>query len=250
MTKITGKRMQEDWDNRAKRNAYHYIDIGQKQWTDQEFLQAGFKTVRDYLAPFILEEMEYDLESGTILEVGVGAGRLLWWTRDFAEKAIGVDVSTEMLAKAKKLLRSDPGDLRVLQLLKNNGEDLSIVDTATINIVYSWTVLQHIPDTAIQLNYIKEMGRVLKSGGLFILQLHADFDEYSRLYPEWKKRQEANDVQGWEDSKDDLQSFTTWMCNPIQPALVYDTLVMCGLHLVREEGQHTGRWILYGQKEG
>lgn len=248
MRKITGKDMKNDWNQRAIRNAEHYIDTDQKQWTMPEFLDAGRKVVQQYFDPF-LDDMNYPLGTGTMLEVGVGIGRLLWWTHVLFDQSIGIDVSQVMIDKAKDLFYNQLGKEDKIRLETNNGEDLSNIESKTINFCYSWTVLQHIPSLRLQLKYIEEMCRVLKSGGLLLLQLHADHQEFARLYPEWERRQRTGDVHGWVDAREDLENYDTWQCNPVSDLMVRKLLVNNGIVLFSEEGQHTGRWVIYGVKE-
>src|SRR5205823_12437112 len=50
------------------------------------------------------------------------------------------------------------------------GEDLRQVSTASVDLVFSFMTLQHVPKSTIIFNYIREASRVLTEGGIAFLQ--------------------------------------------------------------------------------
>ena len=162
------KKMEADWDRRARENARHYIATGHQAWTDEEFLRLGRQTVQEE----ILNDMGnicqgLDPKRMRILEIGCGAGRM---TRTLAEvfgEVYAVDVSGEMIKLARALLAGKPN----VHLYKNNGMDLSGLPAVEFDFAYSTVVFQHIPSKKIIENYVREVHRVLRPGALFKFQV-------------------------------------------------------------------------------
>jgi SAM-dependent methyltransferase len=94
-----------------------------------------------------------------VLEIGVGAGTdFVQWLRNGAS-AVGVDLSPGSLEEARA--RVDAEALAGAELLVADAEELPFPD-ASFDVVYSYGVLHHSPDTQAA---IREVHRVLKPGG-------------------------------------------------------------------------------------
>ena len=110
----------------------------------------------------ILGELGLEIgASDTVVEIGCGVGRL---TRVLAERAgrvVALDVSSEMLARAREL---NPA-LGNVAWLHGDGKSLAGVDDASADACFSHVVFQHLPDPELTLGYVREMGRVLRPGG-------------------------------------------------------------------------------------
>ena len=111
------------------------------------------------------------MEPGSrVLEIGCGVGRL---TRGLAAKAgevIALDVSAEMLARA----RDHNEELDNVTWLLGDGSTLAGVEDSSVDACVSHVVFQHIPDPAVTLGYVAEMGRVLRAGGWAAFQVSND----------------------------------------------------------------------------
>jgi len=102
-----------------------------------------------------------------VLELGCGMGRILIPMSKIFGKVIGVDISTKMLEISKNKTK----DISNIELYENNGIDLSIIRDKSIDFCYSFVVFQHIPEKSVIKNYLKEIKRVLKDGGIFRFQI-------------------------------------------------------------------------------
>lgn len=104
----------------------------------------------------------------SILEVGCGVGRLLkpFWMA--GAEVVGVDLSPNMIKKAKEYL-SDTINRPRLHVTKG---DLSMIPSRSMDFVYSFLVFQHIQTAAEVKKYIDEALRVLKPGGYLRVQTH------------------------------------------------------------------------------
>ncbi len=162
------KKMEQDWDERARTNARHFIATGQLDWSLNDFLQSGMVNVRDQ----ILTDMQNicqgrDPKQMRVLEIGCGAGRLLYALAQVFGEVHGVDVSGEMV----KLAREICGSFSNAFVYRNNGTNLSVVGHLTFDFAFSFIVFQHIPSKAVIENYIRETHRLLRPGGLFKFQV-------------------------------------------------------------------------------
>src|SRR5580693_5497368 len=101
MTKIA-EAMRQDWDERARKDAFYYIASWRKDWDEASFWRSGEEDYQRLVAPR-LEACSFSPPGKTMLELGCGAGRM---TRSFARRfdsVIAFDVSPEMLSRARAL---------------------------------------------------------------------------------------------------------------------------------------------------
>jgi SAM-dependent methyltransferase len=158
--------MRSFWDAKARENATYYVS-SYRPYDDQdpaEFWQWGEKLAERFLAE---SGISFD---GTeiMLEIGCGVGRM---TRYFAGRfraVHGVDVAPEMISRAKENLRG----VENTTLHVGNGYDLGFLDDGSVDFVFSYITFQHIPKAQVTLNYIREAGRVLGTGGHFYFQVN------------------------------------------------------------------------------
>jgi SAM-dependent methyltransferase len=158
----------EFWDRRAEEDAFFAVDSRLEFGNpDLERFWAGGEEDFDRL----LECVGVSLASADeVVEIGCGVGRL---TRVIAVRAASVralDVSDRMLELARE---HNPGLANVDWIL-GDGESLEGVDSGSADAVVSHVVFQHIPDPAITLGYVREIGRVLRPGGWAAFQISND----------------------------------------------------------------------------
>ena len=95
------------------------------------------------------------------LDIGCGIGRIAKWVSPLIKEYYGVDFSTEMIKKAKEIFK----DHKNVNFFVNNGIDLEFEDNK-FDVVYVFLLFQHMTKEN-TLNYIKEVYRILKKGGIF-----------------------------------------------------------------------------------
>ncbi len=165
------QKMREDWDQRARENARHYVNTANTAWTDEEFFATGERTV----AEEILTDMGnicQGKEPGEmrVLEIGCGAGRVTRALAKLFGEVHAVDVSGEMVRLATEAVRDFPK----ASVYQNNGKDLTVVPNLQFDFAFSTIVFQHIPSREIIENYVAEVQRLLRPGALFKFQVQGD----------------------------------------------------------------------------
>jgi SAM-dependent methyltransferase len=154
--------MKRYWDERAKLNAPWYVDtsLDYHQPDLDRFFETGRKIVGE-----AIDGCSGDLGSSVAVEIGCGLGRVTRALAGRFETVIGVDVSVEMLRRARDIA-SHPN----VTFLLGDGSSLGQIRNGVADFVLSFTVFQHIPSAPVIERYIAEAGRILRSGGTFVFQ--------------------------------------------------------------------------------
>ena len=165
------KKMEREWDQRARKNALYYVNTERTDWTPEEFFQSGQREVDEQ----ILNDMANicqgrDPRHMRVLEIGCGAGRVTRALSQAFGEVHGVDVSGEMVLRARQALADRPN----VTLHKNNGMDLSVLADLQFDFAFSIVVFQHIPRREVVESYVREVHRLLRPGALFKFQLQGD----------------------------------------------------------------------------
>jgi len=158
------------WDRRARENPFYFVDnrIDYRSPDVERFWADGEQTVDAVLSPLHVSVLRGD----AVVEIGCGVGRLTRTLAKRADRVTGLDVSEEMIA----LAREHNPELANVTWLVGDGASLRGVEDATADACFSHVVFQHIPDPAITLGYVTEMGRVLRPGGWAAFQVSNDPD--------------------------------------------------------------------------
>ncbi len=172
--------MRRDWNRRARENARYYVATGREEWSEEEFYNSGEATLREEILSDLGNVCQgRDPKDMTVLEIGCGAGRVTRALAGFFGKVYAVDISSEMVRRARSALRDYPN----AQVFRNNGKDLSAIrggwwqrlakkqKEIRFDFAFSCIVFQHIPSREIIENYVREVNRVLKPGALFKFQV-------------------------------------------------------------------------------
>jgi ubiquinone/menaquinone biosynthesis C-methylase UbiE len=155
--------MRKYWDERARKNAAWYVDtsLSYDDPNFERFFETGKKIVAEAIdeAPVLPPSMDH------AVEIGCGLGRVCVALAERFERVTGVDISSEMLERAREVA-NDP---KVTYLL-GDGSTLAGIDDASADLVLTFTVFQHIPSIPVIERYIAEAGRILRPGGVFVFQ--------------------------------------------------------------------------------
>lgn len=174
-------RHRRDWEDMARVDPYWAVvssaDKRGGTWEAQELLRTGESRVRSLVRRG--RRLGHPVEWRTALDFGCGVGRLTQSLAPHFEECVGVDISEEMLAEARRLAEGVPG----VRFVHNDRPDLRQLADGSFDLVYSHIVLQHIPDRDAVLSYVGEFVRVLAPGGLVAFQLPSRIAVRHRLQP-------------------------------------------------------------------
>jgi SAM-dependent methyltransferase len=160
-------RMREDWNARAREDAGYYVAFGRRGQDEAGF----FATATE-----VINGLEWELRRVPVgqrrgwkaLEIGCGPGRLMRPMSAHFVELHGVDVSDEMIALANQKL----SDIPHAHAHATNGASLEMFADESFDFVYSYAVFQHIPSREVVYQYLREIRRVLKTGGLARMQFN------------------------------------------------------------------------------
>lgn len=160
--------MQQDWDDRGRKNPFFYIASWRNDWDEEAFFGSG---EQDYgrMVAGPLARRGFSPEGKSMVELGCGVGRM---TRAFARrfgKVTACDISPEMLIRARELCQTEEN----IVWSQGSGIDLSCIASNSTDFVFSYLVLQHMPKQEMVHRYVGEMLRVLRHGGLCLFQFNA-----------------------------------------------------------------------------
>jgi SAM-dependent methyltransferase len=145
------------------------------KWQSDRFFETGREEIRGLQNA--LEKLGVHLANDWALDFGCGVGRLTYALAGWFRNVVGIDISQSMVEQAVALNRHQN-----CQFLVNGSESLPF-RSGQFDLVYTAIVLQHVPEQKLIRNYIAEFMRVLKTGGLLVMQLP------SRI--PWRRRLQA-----------------------------------------------------------
>jgi SAM-dependent methyltransferase len=167
LSEVTSK-MRAEWDERARENARYYVATGKREWNDEEYFESGRENVRrEILTDMINICQGKDPKQMKVLEIGCGSGRITRALSEIFGEVYAVDISGEMIRQATESLKDRPN----AHVFQNSGSDLSVLGDVEVDFAFSFIVFQHIPSREVIQNYVREVHRVLRSGGLFKFQV-------------------------------------------------------------------------------
>jgi SAM-dependent methyltransferase len=165
---VPGTEAERFWDERAREHALFFVDnrLDYRSPDLASFWAGGAEALDGMLAAVGAEVHPDDV----VVDIGCGVGRLTRVLAARTQRVIAVDVSAEMLAQAREL---NPG-LGNVEWVHGDGRGLPGVRDGAVDACVSHVVFQHIPDPAITLGYVREIGRVLRPGGWAAFQVSTD----------------------------------------------------------------------------
>lgn len=152
--------------------------------SERAFDDAGLGDASHLLLPFVRP-------ADVVLEVGCGLGRLLKWVAPACRKAIGVDVSKEMLAKARARLKPH----RNVELKRVPVSLRLPVPDRSIDFAYFYHVSEHLEreDTY---KILHEIRRCLRLRGRALVQFSLlDHPDNQREFRTWARNGDEEGVR-------------------------------------------------------
>lgn len=173
------KDIQRSWDAYGKDDPMWAILVdpqkANNRWDESEFFRTGEVVAQDVMS--WSERLGLPSDRNVFLDFGCGIGRLTQAFARYFDKCIGVDIAPSMIDRAKKCNKHGS---RITYVV-NDSDDLSRFKANSIDMIYTEYVLQHMHPNASK-QYISEMIRILKPGGLLSFQLPSSLATFT--YPE------------------------------------------------------------------
>lgn len=143
-------------------------------WDPEEFYASGQREIDGVL----LDLADFRHGSERALDFGCGVGRLTVALGEYFKHVDGVDISGEMVRRAKPHER--------VTYFVNDRPHLHLFASDRYDFIYTSIVLQHMP-SRLQKGYVKEFVRLLRPGGLAVFSIpegpdHRHEDDWLSMY--------------------------------------------------------------------
>lgn len=170
--------LKKNWDQFGKDDPYWAIltnpDKKGNQWDEKDFFETGKREIARAIKR--LSRLAPELNFGSALDFGCGAGRLTQALADHFDNVVGVDIAASMIELAEEKNQKSN-----CSYILNEKSDLSVLGEQKFDLVYSIITLQHMQPQYAK-NYIIEFLRVLKSNGIAIFQVPSKPDSQTQYY--------------------------------------------------------------------
>lgn len=178
------------WDRRAREDPWYFVDTRlDYRRPDLERFWASGESDLDALLGALGVEVP---PAGSVVEIGCGVGRMTRALAARAAEVVALDVSRRMLELAREHNRG----LENVTWLLGDGRSLAGVGDASAGACLSYVVFQHLPDPALTLGYVREIGRVLRPGGWAAFQVSNDPEVHRPPGPPARLRRRAASLLG------------------------------------------------------
>lgn len=158
------------WNEAARADAHDAILTGSTAESFERTGEADAAEIRRRLPP-----------NASVLNIGCGVGRVEKYLAPHVREMWSVDVSGEMIARAKDRLAGLP-TVRLREI--GNDEFLRSFEAGRFDLVFSYLVLQHLARED-AFAYLRDAHRVLKLGGVLLVQFPNFLSpEYTRAFLE------------------------------------------------------------------
>jgi SAM-dependent methyltransferase len=242
------------WEEKAKENPLFavmttpdLIDADPEQFSPEmleTFFAKGRRVFSAHIAPRI-PLIDTGVAVPYLVEYGCGVGRILKAVLEAGYPCSGIDVSPTMLRHCESLV---PGVKSLHLLDERNHCDLP---DESADLVYTFAVLKHIHRLSIYEAAVHEMTRVLKPGGVLLINVNSGDYQYTDIdHPNRTENYETYSLHFEPDASAPYQrrDYTTWSGVYIGHQWLRDRLADGGV-TVREVYYHTpkkkqGIWMV------
>src|SRR4030095_1119651 len=143
--------MKGDWNRRAAENARYYIATSHHE-NEEVFVESGRRDVR-----YFFDGLDALLHGAqVVLDIGCGIGRMDRHIVSRVGHLIGVDVSGEMIARARGRFARVPN----ARFVEGDGFSVEPIESESVGLTFSHIVFQHLP-RVVTARYFREAYRVL-----------------------------------------------------------------------------------------
>jgi ubiquinone/menaquinone biosynthesis C-methylase UbiE len=155
------------WEALAKLNPNYYVFSEVDSQNEGKYRQSGKRDFERYISSDEgLSSFLKNSRGKTCFEFGCGNGRMTEFLAHVFNLVWVIDISSEMIKLAKKRLSR----FKNVKYLKDGEERINLEDNS-IDFIFSYAVLQHLPNKRMVENVLKEFYRIIKKGGLIKIQV-------------------------------------------------------------------------------
>ena len=169
MSRNVSELMRENWNRRARRDPFFYVETRHWEGDVEGFFELGQARAKLLIDP-VLEATGVGGPDASAFDLGCGVGR---FARALAERfgtVCGVDVSEEMIRRAREF--HPKADFPNVTFLAGDGVTLPL-ESSSQNFAFSYEVFQHMPSHDVVEGNLREIVRVLRPDGVALIHLHA-----------------------------------------------------------------------------
>lgn len=161
---------QERWEDLYKRGIQSEIDLSiTEQQLDIAVAReiSGRTDIREEVEEWLEQSVNRikALKAGNIMEVGCGAGQLVFELAPLAESFIATDYAETAIEKLKEKLSAEPGKWKNVSAITAPADDFTYVGEASLDLVIINGVVQYFPDAAYLMRVIEQASKVVRNGG-------------------------------------------------------------------------------------
>jgi SAM-dependent methyltransferase len=168
-----------EWERNAAKDAYWAVltssQYEQTGWNRDAFFKSGKQEIAFLMEYAKKSALPIDF-SGDALDFGCGMGRLTQALGAVFKKVCGIDISANMIQKARDALSPF---MHNVEFVHNPVTNLGIFECGRFDFIYSNIVLQHIARRH-QIRYLEEFARILNKQGWIIVQIPS-----KRIFNSW-----------------------------------------------------------------
>ena len=229
------KELKRNWDELGKSDPLWAILVSPSKrggkWEVDKFFKTGEKAIKSTIE--YVHTLGINITTSRALDFGCGVGRLTQALAHYFDEVYGVDISNTMIELAKHYNHHEED----CKYYVNTFDDLRIFSDEFFTFVLSYITLQHI-EPQYSMNYIREFVRILKPGGLLIIQLPSQPEsQLKRLIPKQIRHLLHKLIYIGRPHME---------MNGIKKAQVLKLLRSCGMKILDVHRDHAARtWISY-----
>ena len=161
------QRMKAAWNSRAQKDAFLYVETEFWNQDKQAFFALGESRATILIDP-MLKQFGIDPSGKVAIDIGCGVGRFTQALGRRFSRAVGLDVSDDMVVQAQ----AAAAGLSNLSFMAGDGLSLPHPSDSA-DFVWSYEVFQHMPSHAVIQAHVNEAGRILKSNGYGLLHFRS-----------------------------------------------------------------------------
>ncbi|SDN01139.1 amino acid adenylation domain-containing protein [Daejeonella rubra] len=161
---------QERWEDLYKRGIQSESDLDiTEQQLDIAVAQeiSGRTDIKEEVEEWLAQSVNRikALNAKNVMEVGCGAGQLVFELAHFSENFIATDYAETAIEKLKEKLKAEPEKWKNVRAITAPAEDFSAVKAASLDLVIINGVVQYFPDAGYLIKVIEEASKAIKAGG-------------------------------------------------------------------------------------